>query len=570
MCDTTVGLELILHQPLPVARNTATVVKMANKFDELLSTLGTGKWNLLFFFATTYWNMQLVPHTLGSVFLAPQVQYTCEPPGYGDATQLYNTTDNCHYLGVYNGTEAEPSPLPCTKWSYNTSTFTSTITMQFDLVCDSEYLRATYQSMYMLGTFVGAPINGIFSDRYGRRTVFTYGTILFTIVALFSCRLPNFSSILAARFILGFLHPAGLQAGYILALEACEPRRRTVMGIVLGLPWALATVAWGGWAFLIRDWRWLQLAVSLPCLLLLPVLWFLDESPRWLIVRGDHRRAREVLERAARWNKMDLPPPEELDALMKNIQKESTLAKEEEDHNGSGFQGYLAASWKKFLSVFILLRTPKLRKISLLVYTKFFMVSMVFYGISLNAVNFSVNPFLYMALGGVMEIPAYTLTVPIVEYWGRRIPSAAFYFVAGASILALAVVPADISWLVISLAMIGKFSISAGYQVLYLYATELFPTEVRLLALGTSTIASRIASMASPFVTDLLGPHYPWIPSVVFGVAALLAGVATLPLHETHKHPLPDTVKDLEDSEEYAVARSEEETKEAEMEQIRP
>lgn len=70
------------------------------------------------------------------------------------------------------------------------------------------------------------------------------------------------------------------------------------------------------------------------------------------------------------------------------------------------------------------------------------MVSMVFYGISLNAVNFSVNPFLYMALGGVMEIPAYTLTVPIVEYWGRRIPSAAFYFIAGASILALAVVPA--------------------------------------------------------------------------------------------------------------------------------
>lgn len=35
-------------------------------------------------------------------------------------------------------------------------------------------------------------------------------------MALFSSRLPNFSSILAARFIMGFLHPAGLQAGYIL------------------------------------------------------------------------------------------------------------------------------------------------------------------------------------------------------------------------------------------------------------------------------------------------------------------------------------------------------------------
>lgn len=41
---------------------------------------------------------------------------------------------------------------------------------------------------------------------------------------------------------------------------------------------------------------------------------------------------------------------------MKNDLFQSTLAKEEEDHNGSGFQGYLAASWKKFLSVFILLR----------------------------------------------------------------------------------------------------------------------------------------------------------------------------------------------------------------------
>ncbi|MPC89153.1 Solute carrier family 22 member 24 [Portunus trituberculatus] len=37
--------------------------------------------------------------------------------------------------------------------------------LQFDLVCSSEYLRATYQSLYMFGTLFGAPINGLLSDR---------------------------------------------------------------------------------------------------------------------------------------------------------------------------------------------------------------------------------------------------------------------------------------------------------------------------------------------------------------------------------------------------------------------
>ncbi|XP_042893134.1 organic cation transporter protein-like [Penaeus japonicus] len=536
---------------------------MANQFDELLSSLGTGRWNILFFVASSYWSMNPVPHALGSAFFAPPAEYTCEPPEYPEGADTYNSTDKCYYLGVYNGTEGEPAPLPCNKWSYNTSTFTNTITMQFDLVCDSEYLRATYQSIYMLGTFVGEPITGILSDRYGRKTMLTCGTILFTIMAIFSSCLPNFSAILAARFILGFLHPAGLQAAYILAMETCEPRLRTVMGIILGVPWALATATWGGWAYLIRDWRWLQLAVSLPCLLILPLLWFLDESPRWLIVRGHHQRAKEVLQRAARLNRVELPPSEELEALMKNIQKESILAKEEEDHSISEKKSFATRFWKKFLNLFILLRTPRLRRISLLVYTKFFMVSMVFYGISLNAVNFNVNPFLYMALGGLMEIPAYTLTVPIVEYWGRRAPSAAFYFLSGVFILALAFVPSDLGWLVITLAMLGKFSISAGFQILYLYVTELFPTEVRLLAIGTSAIPSRIASTISPFVTDLLGPHYPWMPSVIFGIAALFAGVVTLLLHETHRMPLPDTIKELE---ERALTSPKDETKEVEME----
>ena len=59
-------------------------------------------------------------------------------------------------------------------------------------------------------------------------------------------------------------------------------------------------------------------------------------------------------------------------------------------------------------------------------------------------------------------------------------------------------------WVVMGLSLIGRMCISAAYQVLYLYSAELLPTEVRLQGLGSATVASRLGSMISPFVTELL------------------------------------------------------------------
>ncbi|KAK3882237.1 hypothetical protein Pcinc_013377 [Petrolisthes cinctipes] len=523
-----------------------------NKFDDLLATLGTGRWNILVFMSVGYWHMHLVSNVLSGVFVAPAVNHTCIPPDHGYTLTSYTftpsgknitTANHCSYYTneTKDGTFQDKE---CTDWEYDNSTYSLTLTSQFDLVCSSEYLRATYQSLYMFGTLFGAPINGLVSDRYGRKLTLTLAVLTYFSLAMATSWLTTFASILAFRFILGFLHPAILQSGYILALEVIEPRYRAALGILLSLTWAMGTMAWGGVAYLIRDWRWLQLAVNLPSLFIFPVLWFLDESPRWLIVHGKFERASKTLVKAARWHKVTLPPSEDLQVLMHSIREESTTTKKAVREEG--VRTYKQKAWRYLLHLLILFRTPNLRLFTFILCLNFLLVAFIFYGMSLNAVNYSADPFLYTILSGVVEMPAYIVTAVIVSYLGRKWPSIVLFFISGIVIMAAAFIPSGMNTVVIVLALMGRMCICCGYQVIYLYCVELFPTEVRLQGIGYCTIMSRIGSILSPFITDLLGPLYPSAPSLVFGLCAIVASLTTLLLPETLGRKLPDTITDLE------------------------
>ncbi|ROT74841.1 hypothetical protein C7M84_006648 [Penaeus vannamei] len=283
---------------------------MSNKFDELLTQVGTGKWNLLYFITACYWYILIPPQVLSGVYLTPLVNHTCLPPLLEDPVEI--SSDSCSYF-VNNSSSGEAEEFPCTEWEYDTSVYTNTLTSEFNLVCERSYLRATYQSINMFGTTFTCLASGYIADRFGRKAVvlvthLTYATLGFCISFA-----SNFSLILALRFIMGCV---GLPTIYILALEVCEIKHRSVVGILIGLPWAFGTMAWGGVASQVRDWRWLQRCVILPFALYIPLLFIMDESPRWLIVRGQFDRARRVLQRAARWNKTQLPSEEALNNLI--------------------------------------------------------------------------------------------------------------------------------------------------------------------------------------------------------------------------------------------------------------
>lgn len=523
---------------------------MGSKLDGLLSQLGTGRWNIIHYLALSYCVSLPAYHTLAGAFLTPNQEFECLPSAHEhdpNTTLTFLNTHlskqgSCDYLEK-NIMTGETIKRACKHWSFDDSIFTSTVTSEYRLVCGREYLRATYTSIYMFGVLVGSPLNGLLADKYGRRPTITIGSLVYFVIAVGSCWLPTLSALLISRFLLGTMHATIMKTGYILAMEVSSPRVRSVLGIVLFLPWALGTMAWGGAAYLIRDWRWLQLAVSLLCIFFLPTLLLLDESPRWLVVRGYHTHALTVLQRAARWNKVDLQPPHRINQIIRESQNEVRTGTA-----GRGDACVGQSLLKEYCcSAFILFRSPRLRVITVGMLVNYLVVGMVYYGVSLSGDHLSKDPFVYMVLMGLVEVPAYTLMVPVVVRCGRKAPTIFFFFFSGVVLLFLPFIPRGCLWVVVTLAMLGKMTITSAFQVLALYSSELFPTEVRIRGTSIAFMMSRLGSMASPFITEYLGARHSWAPSVVFGAASVVAGLATLALPETLGAALPDTITQLED-----------------------
>ena len=81
--------------------------------------------------------------------------------------------DGCAYR-LLNGTE-----IDCDRgYVYDRSTFGSSAVMDWNLVCDDSYWRATAQSVFMLGVLLGSYIFGDLSDRIGRKPAFVSSVII--------------------------------------------------------------------------------------------------------------------------------------------------------------------------------------------------------------------------------------------------------------------------------------------------------------------------------------------------------------------------------------------------------
>lgn len=157
-------------------------------------------------------------------------------------------------------------------------------------------------SALLAGCIVGAGIAGPLSDRFGRRGILIVSAILFAISSIGAALPRNLTEFAAARLLGGVaIGMASVLAPlYIAEVSPPHIRGRLVslnqMAIVTGILLAYL-VNWLLSYLGPNSWRWMFAVAAIPSLAFLAALFFVPESPRWLMEKGRDALAMRILTR---------------------------------------------------------------------------------------------------------------------------------------------------------------------------------------------------------------------------------------------------------------------------------
>ncbi|XP_034488023.1 organic cation transporter protein [Drosophila innubila] len=495
-------------------------------------------------------------HKLAGVFLLARPDYRCLLPHEDAATARFESLprehwtraypnesvtgkpDTCRYYNVdYSGdylagnqTATLNGTLQCSSYVYDQSKYLNSAVTEWDMVCGRSLLSATSDSLFMVGVLLGSIIFGQMSDKLGRKPTFFASLVTQLIFGVIAGVAPEYFTYTISRLIVGATTSGVFLVAYVIAMEMVGASYRLFAGVAVQMFFSVGFMLTAGFAYFIHDWRWLQIALTLPGLLFMCYYWIIPESARWLLSKGRNEEAFVIIEKAAKANRVEIPSE-----IYEQLIEEAAEKKKKEQ----------LASSEPSASVFDLLRFPNLRRKTLLIFFDWFVNSGVYYGLSWNTNNLGGNQLVNFVISGAVEIPAYTLLLFTLNRWGRRTILCSTMLVAGVSLLLTIIVPQSMNWLLITCAMIGKMAITSSYGTIYIFSAEQFPTVVRNVGLGASSMVARVGGILAPYL-NLLGEIWRPLPLVVCGALSFTAGLLSLLLPETLDKPMPETIEDGE------------------------
>ncbi|OXA43589.1 hypothetical protein Fcan01_21495 [Folsomia candida] len=464
----------------------------------------------------------------------------------------------------YEGVEI----LECTQWDFDRTIYKTTIPSELRF-SPRTWLEDWWEpyslgrsptskfSSVFIAIFFGLPhpveFNKAFYCRFlGRRKTILISLTIVVVCGLAAAFAKSYWIFLLLRFFTSIGVSGSIQNCFVLVMEHADIKYRALLGMLEQIPFAIGYMILPLLAYFIRDWAMLQLSFGLISLTLVSYLWWVPESPRWLATHGNEEDSLKYLLRMAKVNKFPKPSKEALLEYIRQAHQQPPPREQEERvlENGevnlksasSKFKHRLrgvAENFKKLMS------TAEIRKRSLVFWTIFLTVSMVYYGLVFST-NLTSDPFLLVFLGGLMEIPAYLLTPIPASKLGRRPTTCATFMLTGVCMLGLSQIDSSYETTRIVLAMLAKFFISSTFAIIYLLGAELYPTEMRTTGLAVGIFCGRLGGGSAPYIVDLLQHIGKDFASVIFGVSAVAAGLVALGLPETRVLEMADNVHEVE------------------------
>ena len=397
-------------------------------------------------------------------------------------------------------------------FGYDTAVISGTIAQVTQLFQLDALQQGWYVGCALVGSIVGVLFAGILSDKLGRKLTMVISAVLFSTSALGCALSADFAQLVVYRIIggVGIGVVSIVSPLYISELAVAQYRGRLVslyqLAVTVGflgaylvnyqlLAWAESgtqlSVDWLNKVFITEVWRGMLGMETLPAILFFIIIFFIPESPRWLIVRGKELKAVNILEK---------------------IYNSITEAKSQLKETKSVLTSETRSEWS-------LLMKPGIFKaviigVCIAILGQFMGVNAVlYYGPSIfeNAGLSGGDSLFYQVLVGLVNTLTTILALVIIDKVGRK--KLVYYGVSG---------------MVVSLILIGLYFLfgdSLGVSSLFLLVfflfyvfccavsicavvfvllSEMYPTKVRGLAMS-------IAGFALWIGTYLIGQLTPWM-----------------------------------------------------------
>ncbi|MBN1559164.1 sugar porter family MFS transporter [candidate division KSB1 bacterium] len=377
-------------------------------------------------------------------------------------------------------------------------------------------LRSSFQigwamSSALLGCLIGSMLSGGLSDSFGRKRLLILAGLLFIISAIGTALANSFSIFVWFRILggMGIGLASNLSPMYIAEVAPAEMRGKFVsinqLTIVIGVlsaqtvNWLIAQPvaenaagdailnSWNGQV----GWRWMFAAETAPAALFFILMFFVPESPRWLVKNGQDHLAQRTLTRIggepfARFELADI---------------RNTLA----NKTSVNFRDLTQPRLFKILLLGIFLAVfQQWCGINTILYYAEEVFTAAGYGVSDILLNIVIT-------GSIMLISTF-LAIHTVDRWGRKILmligagglAVAYFFIGGSYFLHLKGLP--VLLLVIIALAIYSFTLA---PVVWVLISEIFPNRIRGAAVSIAVFslwtASLILTYTFPFLNESLG-----------------------------------------------------------------
>ncbi len=376
----------------------------------------------------------------------------------------------------------------------------------------------------LIGCVVGASLAGILADAMGRRNVMRLAAVLFLGGALVQGFAHDHTIFVIARIVGGMAVGAAsvLSPAYISEVAPANIRGRMTtvqqVMIITGLTAAFlvnyyvtatAGVSTNKIWLDIEAWRWMYLLQAVPAVVFLVALFFIPESPRYLVSKGRHEQALAVL--------TSLSGPIAAQAKVAEIRDSFS-----HDHRprlsdvltppgGRGFLGVRSIVWVGIM---------------LAVFQQLVGINVIFYyGATLwQAAGFSEQDSLLINIGsGAVSIAACFVTIAVIDRIGRKpllligsvgmavsLFAMVYAFSQGGLVDGKLVLSPDTGIIAVVAANIYVifFNVSWG-PVMWVMLGEMFPNQIRGSALAVAGFfqwaANYAIAQAFPIMLSAIG-----------------------------------------------------------------